>query len=103
MLYEDTNHPHYGVVSCIKLFKERNGTVIFVGNSTGFIRKFDIETQKHMKPLYDDALFQNKVTCIDISEDGEHLLAGYKKGTVVLWDTNKCKVCRIMKDVAKND
>ena len=56
-----------------------------------------------MKPLYDDALFHNKVTCIDISEDGHYLLAGYKKGTLVLWDSNKYKMARIMKDVAKSD
>lgn len=42
MLYEDTNHPYYGVVSCIKLFRAKNGTVIFVGNSSGYIRVFDI-------------------------------------------------------------
>ena len=42
MLYEDTNHPYYGVVSCIKMFRAKNGTVIFVGNSSGYIRVFDI-------------------------------------------------------------
>ena len=46
---------------------------------------------------------QNKVTCIDISEDGHYLLAGYKKGTLVLWDSSKYKIAHVMKDVAKNE
>jgi WD40 repeat protein len=56
-----------------------------------------------MKPLYDDAVSSNKVTCIDISEDGHYLLSGYKKGTVVLWDANKYKLARAMVDVAKSE
>ena len=43
------------------------------------------------------------MTCIDISEDGHYLLAGYKKGTLVLWDSSKYKMAHIMKDVAKNE
>ena len=56
-----------------------------------------------MKPLYDPQLHENKVTCIDISEDGHYLLAGYKKGTLVLWDSSKYKMAHMMKDVAKNE
>ena len=55
-----------------------------------------------MKPLYDDTLFQNKVLCIDISEDGHYLLAGYKNGMLVLWDSAKYKKAHVMNDVAKN-
>ena len=55
-----------------------------------------------MKPLYDDTLFQNKVLCIDISEDGHYLLAGYKSGMLVLWDSAKYKKAHVMNDVAKN-
>ena len=84
------------------MFRAKNGTVIFVGNSAGYIRVFDIQTQRQMKPLYDDILFQNKVTCIDISEDGHYLLAGYKNGTLVLWDSSKYKKAHVMNDVAKN-
>jgi WD40 repeat protein len=43
------------------------------------------------------------VTCIDISDDGHYLLAGYKKGTLVLWDASKYKMAHIMRDVAKNE
>ena len=56
-----------------------------------------------MKPLYDDTLFQNKVLCIDISEDGHYLLAGYKNGMLVLWDSAKYKKAHVMNDVAKNN
>lgn len=45
----------------------------------------------------------NKVTCIDITEDGHYLLAGYKKGNLILWDANKYKLARAMNDVAKNE
>jgi WD40 repeat protein len=76
---------------------------MFVGNSIGYIRVFDIKSSKEMKPLFDDQLNMNKVTCIDITEDGHYLLAGYKRGTVVLWDANKYKLARMMTDVATNE
>jgi WD40 repeat protein len=54
---------------------------IFVGNSSGIIRVFDTKSQKEMKPLMDETYIgANKVTCIDISEDGGFLISGYKKG-----------------------
>lgn len=56
-----------------------------------------------MKPLYDNQFFQTKVLCIDISEDGHYLLAGYKKGTLVLWDSAKFKIAHIMRDVTKSE
>ena len=56
-----------------------------------------------MKPLYDQQFFQTKVLCLDISEDGNYVLAGYKKGALVLWDSAKFKIAHVMKDVAKND
>jgi len=55
-----------------------------------------------MKPLYDQQFFQTKVLCLDISEDGHYLLAGYKKGSLVLWDSAKFKIAHVMNDVAKN-
>jgi WD40 repeat protein len=69
----------------------------------GYIRVFDVKSSKEMKPLYDEQVQMNKVTCIDITPDGHYLLAGYKKGTLVLWDANKYKLARIMNDVAKSE
>ena len=43
-LYEESDHPYFGMVSCIRMFRAKNGTVIFVGNSSGYIRVFDITT-----------------------------------------------------------
>ena len=100
-LYEETSHQYYGLVSCIRMFRAKNGDVIFVGNSAGYIRVYDTKTQRQMKPLYDDSLFQNKVLCIDISEDGHYLLAGYKNGTLVLWDSAKYKKAHAMQDIVK--
>ena len=45
-LYEETAHQYYGLVSCVRMFRAKNGTVIFVGNSAGYIRVFDIQTQR---------------------------------------------------------
>jgi len=101
-LYEETSHAYYGVVSCVRMFRAKIGYVIFVGNSTGYIRVFDTQTHRQMKPLYEDFLFQNKVLCIDIAEDGCYVLAGYKSGTLVLWDSAKYRKAHVMNDVIKN-
>ena len=37
---------------------------------------------------------------MDISEDGHYLLAGYKKGTVALWDCSRFRLAHLMEDVA---
>ena len=82
------------------MFRAKNGTMIFVGNSTGYIRVFDIQSQKQMKPLFEQSRQQDKVLCIDISEDGHYLLAGYKSGALILWDAAKFKRAHTMNDVA---
>jgi hypothetical protein len=55
---------------------------LFVGNSNGIIRVFDLKTQKEMKPLIEEANIgsNNKVTSLDISADGGFLISGYKGG-----------------------
>ena len=55
-----------------------------------------------MKQLFDDSLYSHKVLCLDISEDGHYLLAGYKNGQLVLWDSAKFKRAITMNDVAKS-
>ena len=71
-----------------------------MGNSSGIIRVFDMKSQKEMKPLMDEAnIGVNKVTCLDISEDGGFLLSGYKKGQVGLWDLINYKLLRYIQDI----
>ncbi len=48
-----------------------------------------------MKPLMDESVIgTNKVTCVDISDDGGYLISGYKKGQVALWDLVNYKLIR---------
>jgi WD40 repeat protein len=72
------------VVSCAASY----ANFLFVGNSQGYIRVFDLQAKqvKDLKPLYDRQLFENKVMCLDITEGMKYLVAGYKSGVVALWD-----------------
>jgi len=78
---------------------------LFVGNSSGFIRAFDLKTQQEMKPLTDEAQLGqvNKVTCLEISDDGSFLLSGHKKGHLALWDLVNYKLIRVIGDLHKSD
>lgn len=76
---------------------------LFIGNSNGVIRVFDMKTEKEMKPLRDDQLGSNKVTCLDISDDGGFLISGYKKGQVALWDLITYKLVRVIPEVHSSD
>jgi WD40 repeat protein len=76
---------------------------IFVGNSMGIIRVFDTKSNKEMKPLLDATLSRNKVTCISITQDGGYLIAGYKKGTLVLWDLTKYKLIKAVDDAHESE
>ncbi len=52
-----------------------------------------------MKPLLDASVGQNnKVTCMEIAEDGGFLLSGYKKGQIALWDLVKYKLLKFLPD-----
>ena len=72
------NHENQGMVSALTVVQD----YAFVGNSSGIIRVFDMKTQKEMKALKDESALgsNNKVTSLDISEDGGFLISGYKKG-----------------------
>ena len=39
-----------------------------------------------MKPLFDEKLAGLEVQCLDISEDGFYIIAGYETGLIALWD-----------------
>lgn len=78
---------------------------LFVGNSQGIIRVFDIKSQKEMKPLMDTSQIgeNNKVTTLDISADGGFLLSGYKGGEVALWDLVGYKLIKVIAGLHKTD
>lgn len=71
----------------------------------GIIRVFDLKSQKEMKPLMDDNQIgnNNRVTCLDISNDGGFLLSGYKGGQVALWDLVNYKLIKILSDLHQTD
>lgn len=59
-----------------------------------------MKTQREMKPLMDESTIgSNKVTSIDISDDGGFLISGYKKGQVALWDLVNYKLLKFINDI----
>ena len=36
-LFEERGHAYFGNVNCVKLFRAKSGTMLFVGNSSGYI------------------------------------------------------------------
>lgn len=94
------DHKFYGQIQCIHMLK----TFLFVGNSQGIIRVFDIKTQKEMKPLMDvHSVKQEKVTCIDIDGNSGLLLSGYKNGSVALWDLLEYKLLKFIPNLHESD
>ena len=84
------------MVSAVAVVQE----YLFVGNSNGIVRVFDLRSQKEMKPLMDsDLIGKNKVTCLEISDDGGFLLSGYKSGHLALWDLVNYKLIRYIQDI----
>ena len=67
---------------------------IFVGNSKGVIRVYNLATQEEQMPLQDITLAKNKVTAISISKDRKLLISGYKNGNLALWDLEKAKLIK---------
>jgi len=76
---------------------------IFVGNSNGIIRVFDLESQTAQQPLKDGSLLRNKVTSISISQDRMLLVSGYKKGNIALWDLEKAKLMKVSGAIHHSD
>ena len=63
---------------------------------------FDTSTQKQRRPLYDAQLAGKEVTCMEISEDGHWLMAGYTDGVLALWDCSRFRLAYLMTDVLKD-
>jgi len=98
-IYELKDHKYFGIVSCVAMYDN----YLFVGNSSGIIRVFDVKTSKEMKPLIDDQVDRVKVTCITLTDDGAYLLSGYKKGQLILWDLQKYKMAKIIPDAHQGE
>lgn len=70
-------------------------TFLFVGNSIGAIRAFDLKKQIEMKPLYEHAISsEGKVTAMDIDEETGLMISGYKNGGIALWDLMDYKLLK---------
>lgn len=95
---EDDRYKYYGEISCITL----HCAYLFVGNSKGFIRVFDLQSEaapKDLKPLFGKETMNDKVMCIDVSLNMEYTVAGYESGQVALFDMKSYKLAKIMNEV----
>ncbi len=78
---------------------------MFVGNSSGIVRVFDLKSEKEMKPLEEKSVSieGNKVTTLDISSDGGYLMSGYRGGQVALWDLVNYKLIKMIPDLHQSE
>ena len=92
----ERNHQFDGIVQCIQILNN----FLFVGNSQGIIRVFDLQSEKEMKPLMDPInIGYENVTCIDIHEQAGLLISGYSNGSIVLWDLINYKLLKNIGDM----
>ena len=77
-MYAKNDHRLNGIVSALTVVQD----YMFVGNSSGIVRVFDLKSEKEMKPLEEKSLSgeNNRVTSLDISVDGGYLMSGYRGG-----------------------
>lgn len=97
----DKKQQFYGVISCAASY----GNYLFVGNSQGYIRAFELNAVRptDMKPLFDQKVYENKVTSLDIAPGMRWLVAGYKSGALALWDLTSYKLEKFMPDVHETE
>eukprot|EP01022_Parablepharisma_sp_SALTPOND_P013525 TRINITY_DN1815_c0_g1_i1.p1 TRINITY_DN1815_c0_g1~~TRINITY_DN1815_c0_g1_i1.p1 ORF type:complete len:1052 (+),score=137.85 TRINITY_DN1815_c0_g1_i1:4823-7978(+) len=62
---------------------------VAIGNTQGVIRLFDFVEDPYKSPIMHKDLLGKKVTSIDIKKGGNHLIAGYENGAMLLWDLGK--------------
>ena len=80
--------------------------MLFVGNSQGVIRKYSIDKEYdynafNLKEV--DSLLSNKdVLSMDVSNDGNYLISGYKNGYLCLWDISTAKCKKIVTNLFKS-
>lgn len=72
-----------------------------VGNCQGYIRAFDLGKQLEKKPLFDAAEVENtSVVSMEVTENGQYLVAAYSKGTIILWSLAKYSKAHVIRKVA---
>ena len=79
-------------------------TFLFVGNSIGVIRAFDMKKQIEMKPLFENQLaHEGKVTVMEIDEETGLMMSGYKGGGLALWDLLEYKLLKYIPRVHSSE
>lgn len=102
-LLKNANDKKVGLPTAISI----NSKFIAVGTQRGFILVFDLFEVLRQKLGLGDAVQDGhwsaaqggSVTSIDVSGNGEALIAGYASGILVLWDIIKGVVLKAMSDV----
>jgi len=78
---------------------------IFTGNNLGNIKTYSCDQQLEFNSLSSkdiDACEKRAVVCMDISADGDLLLAGYSNGYIAIWELSTNKIKKLIKDVHKS-
>jgi hypothetical protein len=71
-LFHEKDHQYFGRILSIHMYRK----YMFVGNSNGIIRVFDISNQKESRPLVDNQL-RLRVHCIFVTDDGSYCVTGH--------------------------
>ena len=77
---------------------------IFTGNNIGVIKTYSCDQQLEFNSLSSkeiDVCEKRSVVCMDISPDGELLLAGYSNGYLAVWELTTLKLRKLLKDIHK--
>lgn len=73
---------------------------MFIGNSKGVIRVFDIKSQQEMMPLKDNSGKMNtRVTCLHIDEASMLMVSGMSSGDIAIWDLEKYSCMKFLPDI----
>lgn len=89
-IYDNSNEQSDGNPICAMQFWD----VLWIGFTKGVIRIYDLQTYEELKVFIPKKRknFGNKVTCLDISLQGNKLIAGYASGKFWVFDIQKQKI-----------
>lgn len=76
---------------------------LYIGNTEGKIRVFDLRNQSEFEPLQNTSVKQSRVTTIDILEDEALLMSGHRDGSVAIWDLADHKLLKHVPDLHSSD